>query len=161
MAAHGALKTLAAALQFARAGGRAVIASLLAMRLAVGLGDRDLTARLARRLLDSPAAPRHARVSVEALEATATERFAAAEDGFATAADAWHNFGVPYERAQALMWRGRCLAALGQRFEARPLLVEARGVFASLRARPAHAQSIGLLQEEGFTSSSGGNARLK
>ena len=133
----------------------------LAMRLAVGLGDRDLTARLARRLLDSPAAPRHARVSVEALEATATERFAAAEDGFATAADAWHNFGVPYERAQALMWRGRCLAALGQRFEARPLLVEARGVFASLRARPAPAQSIGLLQEEGFTSSSGGNARLK
>ena len=133
----------------------------LAMRLAVGLGERDMTTRLARRLLDSPAAPRHARVTVEALEAAAAGRFAVAVDGFATAAGAWHKFGVPYERAQALFWRGRCLAVLGQRPEATLLLAEARDIFASLRARPAHAQTIELLQDVGGGSSAGGNARLK
>jgi class 3 adenylate cyclase/tetratricopeptide (TPR) repeat protein len=133
----------------------------LAVRLAVALADHDLTARLARRLLDSPAAPHHARVTTEALEEAVTGRFAAAAAGFAAAAAEWREVGVPYERAQALFWRGRCLHELGRTPEARLPLVEAHDIFARLGARPAHTEAAGLLHEVAAASSTGGRARLK
>ena len=49
----------------------------------------------------------------------------------------WHDFGVPYEEAQALLGQGRCLVALGRAPEAAAPLAAAREIFARLRARPA------------------------
>jgi hypothetical protein len=44
---------------------------------------------------------------------------------------------MPYEAAQALLSKGRCLAALGRGPEAAAPLVAARKIFARLGARPA------------------------
>ena len=57
--------------------------------------------------------------------------------GFAVAADRWHDFGVPYEEAQALLGQGRCLVALDRGPEAAAPLAAAREIFARLGARPA------------------------
>ena len=67
--------------------------------------------------------------------------------GFAAAASAWHDFGVPYEEAQALLGQGRCLLALERRVEALPSLEEARTIFTRLGAQPALREVEELLAD--------------
>jgi hypothetical protein len=54
---------------------------------------------------------------------------------------------VPYEEAQALLGRGRCLLALGRAPEAAQPLREAREIFARLGARPALEETDALLEQ--------------
>ena len=68
-----------------------------------------------------------------------------AEHCFSQAASAWRAFGDPWEAAQALRDRGRCLAALDRTIEAAPPLREAKEVFARLGARPDLAETEELL----------------
>jgi hypothetical protein len=89
-----------------------------------------------------------------AIIADARGEHEAAAAGFADAAARWHDFGVPYEEAQALLGEGRCLMALGRAPEAAPVLQEARAIFARLGARPALAETEGLLGEMGTTGAS-------
>ena len=66
-------------------------------------------------------------------------------DKFVAAGRGWRDFGVPYEEAQALLGRGRCLLALGRTREAAPPLDAARDIFARLGARPALAETDELM----------------
>ena len=76
-------------------------------------------------------------VTSSALLAEATGDVREAADRFADAAARWHDFGVPYEEAQALLGQGRSLARLGRRLEAAQPLEQAREIFGRLGARPA------------------------
>lgn len=67
---------------------------------------------------------------------------------FAKVASRWKDFGCPVEQAQALLGRGRCLAALGRRGEAEAPLQEARGIFLRLRATPLVAKAEALLGDD-------------
>jgi class 3 adenylate cyclase/tetratricopeptide (TPR) repeat protein len=81
----------------------------------------------------------------EALLAEARGAHEEAAAGFADAAARWREFGVPYEEAQALLGRGRCLVALGTAQEAAPVLEQAREIFERLKAKPAVEEAGALL----------------
>ena len=69
----------------------------------------------------------------------------AAAAGFADAASRWHEFGVPYEEAHALLGEGRCLVTLGRSREVRQPLEQARAIFTRLGANPALEETTALL----------------
>jgi hypothetical protein len=123
------------------------------VRIAIQAGDADLGDRL-RSDLD-PVYPlrEHALVTSEALLAEAVGRLPEAAAGFADAAVRWEGFGVPWERAQALLGEGRCLLALGKQADAARPLEEARAVLSSLKARPALAEVDNLLVKSARLSS--------
>ena len=108
-----------------------------AVRIALELGERDAAGTIARTL--SPVLPlaEHAAVAAAALRAEAKGKHEAAMVGFAASSSRWHDFGVPYEEAQALLGLGRCLAALGRALEAARTLEQARVIFERLGAKPA------------------------
>jgi len=68
-----------------------------------------------------------------------------ASELFADAALGWEGFETPWERAQALLGRGRCLLAIGRTAAAGETLRKARRSFASFGARPALADIDALL----------------
>jgi hypothetical protein len=83
----------------------------------------------------------------DALLAEARGEYQAAAAGFADAAARWRDFGVPYEEAQALLGRGRCLAALHRAAEATLPLGQAWEIFQRLGAKPALSDVECLLQK--------------
>ena len=83
----------------------------------------------------------------EALLAETRGEYAAAATGHADAATRWHDFGMPYEEAQALLGQGRCLAALGGATDAVVPLAAAREIFVRLGAKPALAETDELMQQ--------------
>jgi class 3 adenylate cyclase/tetratricopeptide (TPR) repeat protein len=89
----------------------------------------------------------HAIATGEALISEARGEHQTAAAGFADAGQRWHDFGVPYEEAQALLGQGRCLAALGRAREAAAQLAAAREIFTWLGAKPALAETDELLQQ--------------
>ncbi len=66
---------------------------------------------------------------------------------FAEAASRWHEFGVPYEEAQALLGQGRCLVALNRGPRAAAPLGQAREIFGRLGAKPALAETNELMRQ--------------
>ena len=66
---------------------------------------------------------------------------------FVEAASHWHEFGVPYEEAQALLGQGRCLVALSRAGEARKPLAAAREIFERLGAKPALSETYELMRQ--------------
>ena len=119
----------------------------LAVRTALAAGDRRLAERLASAVEPPQPLCRHARAAAEALVVEARGEHEAAAEGFADAAARWHDFCVPYEEAQALLGRGRCLVALGRAPEAAVLLAAAREIFARLGAKPVLAETDELMQK--------------
>jgi class 3 adenylate cyclase/tetratricopeptide (TPR) repeat protein len=108
-----------------------------AIRLAIGLEEPLIAERLAAGL---PAGRPYDSGTLALLEGLLCERrgdYTGAVEQFATAEAQWERLGVPYERAQAALARGRCLKALGRRAEARAALAVARRIFAALGAQPA------------------------
>ena len=85
-------------------------------------------------------------ITCRALTAEARGAHEAASAGFVDAAARWHDFGVPYEEAQALLGQARCLVALGRAPEAEPPLAAAREIFARLGAKPALAETDELIE---------------
>ena len=86
-----------------------------AVRTAVAAGDIDLAAALADKIVPVMPLREHMHVTSRALLSEATGDPGEALGRFADAAARWHDFGVPYEEAQALLGQGRCLVALGSR----------------------------------------------
>jgi hypothetical protein len=64
---------------------------------------------------------------------------------YAEAEERWRTFGAVFERAQALLGRGRCLLASGRPGAEQPLR-EAREVFVRLGAAPLVADADALLE---------------
>ena len=89
------------------------------------------------------------RAAALAIAAEATGRAGAAVGAYADVAARWHDFGVPYEAAQALLGKGRCLVVLGRAPEAAPVLKQARAIFKRLRAKPALEETDALLVQTG------------
>ena len=116
----------------------------LAVRVALRVGDASLAERFTAKVTPSVALYRHALASAQASIAEARGARRAAAAGFADAATGWHEFGVPYEEAQALLGQGRCLVALGRASDAAAPLSSARNVFARLGAGPALAETDAL-----------------
>ena len=116
------------------------------MRCAVHLGRPQLVSRLHEGM--EPTMPLMADIlaSSGAMVAEAAGDVETAVAGYADAASRWHDFGVPYEEAQALLGQGRCLVALGRAPEAAARLAAAREIFARLGAKPALAETDELMQ---------------
>jgi hypothetical protein len=110
-----------------------------AVRTALAAGDAHLAARLAE--ASGPAYPmlEHAIVTARALLAEHRGSHAEAAELFASAAERWERFEMPWERAHALFGQGRCLLALGRASGSSLVLRDARDLFASFGAKPALA----------------------
>ena len=118
-----------------------------AVRVALHCGDSELAERISGVVRGRLPAVRNTQASVSALRGEARGEHEAAAAGFADAASRWHDFGVPYEEAQALLGQGRCLVALGKAPEAAAPLAAAREIFVRLGAKPALAETDGLMQQ--------------
>ena len=87
------------------------------------------------------------KASVDALLAESHGDAEAAAVAFVAAASRWHEFGVPYEEAQALLGQGRCLVALDRVGKARKPLAAAREIFERLGAKPALSETYELMRQ--------------
>jgi class 3 adenylate cyclase/tetratricopeptide (TPR) repeat protein len=117
-----------------------------ACRIALEGGDPDLARRLADGVEPLMPVHEHVLATTAGLLAEARGEHAAAAESFAVAAAGWHDFGVPYEEAEALLGRGRCLTALGGSADARGPASDARAIFARLGATPGQAAAEDLLR---------------
>ncbi|MEI6725425.1 MAG: hypothetical protein WCN81_04285, partial [Actinomycetes bacterium] len=123
-----------------------------AVRTAIRGGSDELAARLAQQvesLLPASRLPleQHVATTIHGLVRERSADLEAAAADFAAAAAGWNDFCMPYEEAQALLGRGRCLAALGRANQATEPLAAAREIFARLGARPALAETDELMQQ--------------
>jgi class 3 adenylate cyclase/tetratricopeptide (TPR) repeat protein len=116
------------------------------VRSALTAGDPDLAARLADGVAPIYPMHEHALVTARALIRERDGSHAVAAELFADAAERWERFGIPWERAQALLGLGRCLVELGRREEAAEPLQRAREIFGSLGAKPAIVEADRLLE---------------
>ena len=121
------------------------------MRIALACDARNQATRLIEGL--EPVVPlyEHILATADALLAEHAGEHEAAAAGFAGAASRWHDFGVPYEEAQALLGQGRCLVALDRAPEAAAPLAAAREIFARLGAKPAMAETEAVLATLGVS----------
>jgi tetratricopeptide (TPR) repeat protein len=108
-----------------------------ACRIALGAGSVELALRLVDGVEPGMPVHQHALTTTSALLDEARGQHESAAATFAAAALAWHDFGVPYEEAQALLGQGRCLIMLGRAPEASAPLASAHEIFARLGATPA------------------------
>jgi tetratricopeptide (TPR) repeat protein len=108
-----------------------------AVRTALAAGEDGLAERLASGAETTLPMQRNVLASLRALVGERRGEVQRAATLFAAAAAGWGAFTMPYEEAEALLGRGRCLVALGHRREAEEPLAAARGIFARLAARPA------------------------
>jgi tetratricopeptide (TPR) repeat protein len=111
------------------------------VRAALWLGEVQLAERLLNAIEPTRLLNEHVLVTGSALLAEARGELKPAANEFGEAAERWHDFGVPYEEAQALLGQGRCLVALGRAPEAAAPLAAAREIFARLGAKPALAET--------------------
>lgn len=120
---------------------------------ALAAGDLELAERLTEGT--QPLFPLHenALLSVQALLTEARGSAREAADLFARAAERWDKYGDVWERAQALLNRGRCMLTGGGRHGAARALKEARAIFVRLGAKPAIA-ATDLLLERALAASS-------
>ena len=118
-----------------------------AIRAALRVGDPNLADRLVAVVEAVRPLNDHVIATGRALLAESAGELERAAEEFADAAARWHDFGVPYEEAQALLGQGRCLVALGRAPEAAAPLAAAREIFARLGAKPALAETDELMRQ--------------
>ena len=116
-----------------------------AVRTALAADAPDLAAHLAAGFEPIYALHQHALLTAQALLAEHRGSHPEAAELFADAARGWERFETPWEHAQAVLGRGRCLLAIGRTAAARESLRMARRTFASFGARPALADIDALL----------------
>jgi len=116
------------------------------LRTALAAGDPDLAVRLVRGVEPRYPIDEHAVLTAEALLAEHRGGHAVAEGLFAEASERWEGFEMPWERAQALLGRGRCLLAFGVQADASGVLHQARDIFVALGAGPASPKTDELLE---------------
>jgi tetratricopeptide (TPR) repeat protein len=120
------------------------------VRVALAAADAELATRLVDGL--APLHPLHqlAVATAGALLAEHRADHAAAAAMFGDAAERWARFEMPWERAQALVGRGKCLLELGgaaEAAEAAASVQTALELFMSVYAAPALAAANELLQQ--------------
>jgi class 3 adenylate cyclase len=116
------------------------------VRTALALADAELAARLVDGVAPVTPLAQHALAVCGAQLAEAGGDQAEAAARYGEAAQRWREFGNVPESANALLGRGRCLAALA-RADAEEPLREARELFASMGYKPALAEAEALLGE--------------
>lgn len=129
----------------------------LGMRLSLELGAAELTARLADRLLTSPAAPAPA-VATAAATLAELRGEPAAASLYESSAAAWESHGVPFEHGHARLGQARCLAARGRIREATGHATEASTVFRRLGAGPSLVSAERWLADIGADDPAGRSA---
>ncbi len=90
------------------------------VRIALGIGDRELAERLVAGVDPCYPYAEHALVAAGAALTEARGDLQAAADAYAEAADRWERFGVVPEQGFALLGKGRCLLGLSRPTEATP-----------------------------------------
>ena len=118
-----------------------------AIRAALRVGDPDLADGLVAVVEAVRPFNDHVIATGRALLAESAGELDRAAEEFADVVARWHDFGVPYEEAQALLGQGRCLVALGRAPEAAAPLAAAREILARLGAKPALAEMTALMQQ--------------
>jgi class 3 adenylate cyclase/tetratricopeptide (TPR) repeat protein len=116
------------------------------VRTALAAGDLKLAKRLADTLEPRYPLDEHALCAARAQLAEHAGDHAEATNLYTEAAARWQEFGNVPERAYALLGQGRCLLADGRLGAERPLC-EARDLFASMRYKPALAETEALLEQ--------------
>ena len=116
-----------------------------AVRTALNAGDPDLAGRLVEGLDPIYPLHEHALTTARALLREREGKHEEAAVLFADAAQRWQRFGTPWEGAQALMGRGRCLVVDGRIAEATEAIRDARRIFARLGGEPAVIAADALL----------------
>jgi class 3 adenylate cyclase/tetratricopeptide (TPR) repeat protein len=117
------------------------------VRIALGIGDRQLAERLVAGYDSRFPMTAHALATVNAALAEARGDLDCAAEGYAKAAEGWRQFGVAPERAFALLGRGRCLTALRQVADGKEALRAAGEIFSALGAASALAETDELLRQ--------------
>ncbi len=120
-----------------------VIALPQALRTASALGDTALVDALTTGLPDARMFDAQILLLKDGLLHEQGDRRAAA--AFGAAADGWASLGVPFERAQAQMARGRCLLACDDAAAARAALTAAAAGFTQLEASASLAETHEIL----------------
>ena len=123
-----------------------------AVRTALHAGDPDLAARLVEGV--DPIYPLHEHALTTA-RALLRERDGSHDEAavlFADAAQRWQRFETPWEAAQALLGRGRCLMVDGRIVEATEVIRDARGIFVRLGGAPAVIAADALLRQAAATA---------
>jgi hypothetical protein len=123
------------------------------VRSAIQIGQAELAARLARRLLPRQRAAEITRPAVDAALAEGRDDPAAAAEMYADAAAGWADLGAALEQGFALLGRGRCLLRLARNDAAAAALGLARAIFAGSGMAPALAETDRLLERSGGRSS--------
>ena len=118
-----------------------------AIRAALRVGDPTLAGRLVAIVEAVRPLNDHVIATGRALLAESAGELERAAEQFADAAARWHDFGVPYEEAQALLGQGRCLVALDRGLGAVAPLAAAREIFVRLGAKPALAETDELIRQ--------------
>ena len=117
------------------------------VRTALAAGGAGLAARLADATTAQTPWKERVLITCRAFVAEARGESETALAGFADASARWHDFGVPYEEAQALLGEGRCLIALGKAAAAAVPLAAAREILARLGAKPALEETDALIEQ--------------
>lgn len=117
----------------------------VSVRTGLAAGDPRLAQQLVSDLEPVLPLQENALKAARALLSEFDGEYPEASDTFADAAERWKRWEMPFEHAQALLGRGRCLLALGQPRDASEALRSAREIFASLGARPALDETDALL----------------
>ncbi len=118
-------------------------------RTAVGVGEVEPIERILGDVASPGALGKCASLTLAGLIEERAGRAATAQRSLADAATAWRAFGDPWELAQALRDRGRCLLALDQVAEGVASLTQARTILTRLDARPALEETDDLLHDHG------------
>jgi class 3 adenylate cyclase/tetratricopeptide (TPR) repeat protein len=118
-----------------------------AVRTALAAAAPGLAAGLADAVEPRYPLQQHAVTTARALLAEQRGHQAEAAGLFADATERWERFEMPWEQAQALLGRGRCLLTLARPTEAREPLATAQEIFASVGAAPGLADVGPLLAQ--------------
>jgi len=109
----------------------------IVLRACLALGSLDLAETMVGHIRGTSPQEVASKATCDALLSEGRRKHDSAAPRFAEAARRWHDLGVPYENAQALLGQGRCLMALGRVQEAAHPLDQAREIFERLGAKPA------------------------
>ena len=118
----------------------------LAVRTATAGGHEDLARRLSVGVVPVLPFSRHVDQALRAQLLEMDGDASGAAVAYVSAAEGWHDFGIPYEEAQALLGAGRCLSAVGDEGAASDPLERARRIFAGLGAEPDLAETDDILR---------------
>jgi tetratricopeptide (TPR) repeat protein len=122
------------------------------VRICVAGGEFELAEQLMTNVEVHPVRAQYALLTAQAILAEANGDFKGASKLYAEAVERWSRFGMVLEHAQTLLGLGRCLTTMAQP-QAHAPLMEARAIFADLRAGPLIVETDRWLRQSTAQSS--------